>query len=51
MDAMTKKTLDQQLKQLQAEMKKATATKEGARALLRKAGILTKHNKVAHPYR
>lgn len=48
---MTSKTLDQQVKQIQAEMKKAVTSKEGARNLLRKAGILTKDNKIAHPYR
>lgn len=48
---MPSKTLEKQVAAIKSELKKAIASKEGARELLRQAGILTKRNQIAKPYR
>jgi hypothetical protein len=48
---MTRAQHEKQLEVVKAELKKATSSKENARAFLRKAGIIDKNNQFTKPYR
>lgn len=48
---MTRAQHEKQLEVVKAELKKATSSKENARAFLRKAGIIDSKNRIAKPYR